>query len=587
MKKWKERFLKSRFDRKMQMVLTAAIIITTVLSMLVTVISSVTSMKEQSIELLQIQNKTIQENFRDALENYRTLAYAVVLDNSVQEYVKAQNVTRVEAAMYEQNALSLLDSINNMYPNLNFIALVKNDTQDYLFRGKDAITTTGFLQCYRKDEQSCKSVRRGTLKMGLSNTFYTGKKYSLSVYFPIYDTGRIFAEHGLLCMNIQDTSLDQIIEADAGSMMKTIVLDTEGMLVASGETERIGSYVDYTEEIQGRSGSFVRDGELYIYNKVQDWNYYVVGSVPYMMIYESSFRSVVVMLFVVVLILLIGTKVIREIIQVVYYPLDKVVKKMDAVSSGSLTTRINMENMGEDFTKLAVGFNSMMDEIQELLEQVKLEQHQIEQIRFNALQSQIKPHFLYNTLECIHWQAMADGNQEVSTMVKALAKYYRICLSGGKDIIPIHMELEHIRNYLIIQNMRYDNIIESEFDIDDSVTDSMIPKLTLQPLVENSIYHGLKIKEGKKGTLYVSVKRIQEEIQILVSDTGTGMEQEKIEEMNQLLAQYDDSFGYGVRNVNKRIQLLYGIRYGLHFQKNAAGGGITVVIRLPYSIETQ
>ena len=112
-----------------------------------------------------------------------------------------------------------------------------------------------------------------------------------------------------------------------------------------------------------------------------------------------------------------------------YQPLNKVVSNMDYVATGSLRTRINVDNMGEDFTKLAIGFNSMMDEIEVLMEQVKLEQHQLEQIRFNALQSQIQPHFLYNTLECIHWQAIAEGNKEISTMVKALAKYYRICLS--------------------------------------------------------------------------------------------------------------------------------------------------------------
>ena len=105
--------------------------------------------------------------------------------------------------------------------------------------------------------------------------------------------------------------------------------------------------------------------------------------------------------------------------------------------------------------------------------------------------------FLYNTLECIHWQAIAEGNKEISTMVKALAKYYRICLSKGHDVITIREEVEHIRNYMIIQNMRYDNIIGSEIVVESQVEESLIPKLTLQPLVENSIYHGMKVKRGK------------------------------------------------------------------------------------------
>lgn len=213
----------------------------------------------------------------------------------------------------------------------------------------------------------------------------------------------------------------------------------------------------------------------------------------------------VVVILVLIIVLIIVSIIIRALVRKMYQPLNKVVSKMDHVATGSLRTRINVDNMGEDFTKLAIGFNSMMDEIEVLMEQVKLEQHQLEQIRFNALQSQIQPHFLYNTLECIHWQAIAEGNKEISTMVKALAKYYRICLSKGHDVITIREEVEHIRNYMIIQNMRYDNIIGSEIVVESQVEESLIPKLTLQPLVENSIYHGMKVKRENRYTLSYSI----------------------------------------------------------------------------------
>ena len=312
----------------------------------------------------------------------------------------------------------------------------------------------------------------------------------------------------------------------------------------------------------------------------------MISSVSTYELYKGSIATIGFMAVIMLILIAVSILSVKAVIQMVYRPLDKVVRKMDDVASGFLKTRINVDHMGEDFIKLAVGFNSMMEEIEVLMEQVKLEQHQIEQIRLDALQSQIQPHFLYNTLDCIHWQAVADGNKEISTMVKALAKYYRICLSGGHDIIPLKMELEHVRNYLVIQNMRYDNIIGSEISVDSNAEETMIPKLTLQPLVENSIYHGMKVKEGKTGTVFIKVKRKGKDVLITLADTGTGMTQEEIDRMNEQLSQYEETFGYGVRNVNKRIQLLYGEEYGLYYLKNETGG-VTVEIRLPYETEAK
>ena len=409
---------------------------------------------------------------------------------------------------------------------------------------------------------------------------------TLNIYFPIYDTNRVLGELGLLCMNFTDPSLQQILEYDSSKRLESMVVDTDGMMISARDKEKIGTNVDFIPKMKGVSGTFSKDGRLYIYQKVSNWRFYVVSSVPMMELYKSSIRTIFLMAFILLFLLTLSLMVVKRIISKVYRPLDKVVRKMDDVASGSLKTRINVEHMGEDFTKLAVGFNSMMEEILVLMDQVKMEQHQIEQIRFNALQSQIQPHFLYNTLECIHWQAMVDGNEEISTLVKALAKYYRICLSGGHDVIPLKMELEHVRNYLIIQNMRYDDIIGSEFDVEEAASDVMIPKLTLQPLVENSIYHGIKVKEGKTGSLFLKVRKRSSDVLITLADTGTGMSQQQIDEMNQHLSEYDDSFGYGVRNVNKRIELLYGEEFGLYYLRNESGG-VTVEIRLPYVTQVE
>ena len=585
MRKWMEKVSRWKFDKKMQLLVTVSIIATTLIVLVVSTISSVTSMKQQSIELLQAQNSTTAENFKSSLDNYKTLAIATVMDTSIQQYLKAVNYNK-EAGGLKSSAFNILASISNMHSDMNFIAVVGKSPDDYIYKGQIAISAAQFSQVYTFDAQQCKTVQDSSIKMCFNNAYFNGSKYTLNIYFPIYDTNRVLGELGLLCMNFTDPSLLQILEYDSSNKLESMVVDTDGMMISARDKDKIGTNVDFIPKMKEKSGTFSMGGRLYIYQKVSDWRFYVVISVPMMELYKSSIRTIFLMAFILLFLLTISLLVVKRIISKVYRPLDKVVRKMDDVASGSLKTRINVEHMGEDFTKLAVGFNSMMEEILVLMEQVKMEQHQIEQIRFNALQSQIQPHFLYNTLECIHWQAMVDGNGEISTLVKALAKYYRICLSGGHDVIPLKMELEHVRNYLIIQNMRYDDIIGSEFDVEEAASDVMIPKLTLQPLVENSIYHGIKVKEGKTGSLFLKVRKRSSDVLITLADTGTGMSQQQIDEMNQHLSEYDDSFGYGVRNVNKRIELLYGEEFGLYYLRNESGG-VTVEIRLPYVTQVE
>ena len=154
-------------------------------------------------------------------------------------------------------------------------------------------------------------------------------------------------------------------------------------------------------------------------------------------------------------------------------------------------------------------------------------------------------------------------------------------MSKGKDIITIDTELEHIKNYLLIQEMRYGDVLSYDICVDKNALTGIIPKITLQPLVENSIYHGFKAKDGKKGHICIKVERQQAGITITVKDDGIGMKEHEMAEMNRKITQYDSQFGYGVRNVNRRIQLYYGSDFGLRYYPNPEGG-VIAKIELPY-----
>ena len=585
MKRWKERIRRWKFDRKMQALVIVSITFTTLIVLAVSTISSVTSLKKKSMELLQDKNDTLAKNYQNMLEEYKAMSIALAIDKSVQRYLGCEDKRKSEYTAATTEAYNVLSSSLNISPELNFITIISYQMDDYLFRGREPLASTEFQKVYEQDYRQSKKGQESTFKVGFSNAYYKGKRYTMNVYFPVYSVETLMTERGLLCMNYSNSVLNQIIHEE-GDGQRTEVVGVDGTVIARGDIENIGTAVNYIDKLAGNQGNFYQDGRFYMYRKVRNWNFYIISSIEVMELYRPSIRTICLMAGILVILILISYDIVKRAIQIVYSPLDRVVQKMDDVAAGALDVRLDVGYIGEDFSKLAIGFNSMMEEILVLMERVKQEQHQIEQIRFNSLQSQIQPHFLYNTLDCIHWQAMADGNDEISVLVKALARYYRICLSKGHDVIALEMEIEHVQNYLIIQNMRYDHIIGSEIYLDENCKGAMIPKLTIQPLVENSIYHGIQVKQGKKGSIYLNAARQGENVKIVLVDTGTGMTQEQIDEMNQHLSEYDESFGYGVRNVNKRIELLYGEKYGLHYLKNIFGG-VTVEICIPYVTEVQ
>jgi two-component system sensor histidine kinase YesM len=214
------------------------------------------------------------------------------------------------------------------------------------------------------------------------------------------------------------------------------------------------------------------------------------------------------------------------------------------------------------------------------MHEVVLEQEAKRKSEMKALQAQINPHFLYNTLDSIVWMAETN-NSEVVTMTEALARLFRITLSRGEDQITLEQELEHVRNYLIIQSLRYINKFDYELDAEESLLQNKVLKLILQPLVENSIYHGIKNKR-QKGHIRITARAEHGRLLILVQDDGIGMSPEKAATILQSAASdHKDRFsGIGVRNVHERIQLYYGPEYGLQFESKP-GEGTTVKVWLP------
>jgi len=268
----------------------------------------------------------------------------------------------------------------------------------------------------------------------------------------------------------------------------------------------------------------------------------------------------------------------------IYLPIKKLHDVTTTITKNDLQALVTDDNVDE-ITELGMSFNLMIGRIRELLNAKVKEQENLKKAELKALQAQINPHFLYNTLDTIVWMAEANKTDQVIKIVRALSSFFRIALSRGKDWISIQQEIEHVRSYLTIQRMRYRDILNYKIEVDEDILDGTILKLTLQPLVENALYHGIKNKRNG-GTIVVRAQRVGADlVRLEVQDDGVGFTPQKLAQIRSTLEDETGEIslkegGFGLENVNRRIKLYYGKEYGLYVQSRYLGG-TQVVARIP------
>lgn len=266
------------------------------------------------------------------------------------------------------------------------------------------------------------------------------------------------------------------------------------------------------------------------------------------------------------------------------HPIRKLSEVTDQVAKGDLTVRSDVRS-GAEVSVLNDSLNTMIDKINELLEQVKTEQGRLRKAEFELLQSQINPHFLYNTLDTIVWLAEAGEQKKVVDMVGSLSDFFRTSLNQGKDMVSVKEELQHSRSYLEIQQVRYQDILQYEIQVPETLFCYLIPKITIQPLVENALYHGIKNKRGI-GKIMITGKREKDYFVLIVEDNGAGMSRERLEVVRKGMNQKSQTEKdiYALYNVNERIRLNFGQKYGLSID-SVLGEGTTVQVMLPFTYQ--
>lgn len=405
-------------------------------------------------------------------------------------------------------------------------------------------------------------------------------------YTPFISTGVPFINKatgkasGVVLIDIETARLAEIMDYELNEYGLLMILDEQGQLVdllpsggAPANKVNEGLLLDIRSDRESKN-------YITISKELPHTGWRLVGVVDKRSIAGSLDAIKVIVGLLLVIAGVVSVLLANQIAGSVTRPIRKLIVRMELLQTGDLDVAIP-SGRSDEIGVLYRSFNHMAAEMKNLIQAIYREQEKLRKEELKALQAQISPHFLYNTLDSIIWELRLKKVPEGIHMLQALTSFFRISLSGGQDIITIEQELKHVESYLSIQKMRYSEQFDYSIDADPRLLSCETPKLVLQPLVENALYHGIKVKDGRC-ELRITVEESGNEIRMTVADTGAGIDPDRLRMLNQQLEELSSDqpgTGYGLRNVNDKIKIYFGKDYGVSITSEP-GAGSKVVLRM-------
>lgn len=393
---------------------------------------------------------------------------------------------------------------------------------------------------------------------------------------------------GILLIHLNYTGLKLLLDGvTLGNEGYIYLIDGNGEIIYHPRAQLIDSGLEHENN---RAVSEYRDGiyqetfhgeeRVITVKSVGYTGWKLIGVAPRQTVSLNSLKTQLLVVFVAAFILFLMSLVNSYISSRITTPIRKLELSVNEIEKGNLNAKVDAEGSYE-IRHLGQSVQNMAKQIQVLMADIVSEHEKKRKQEFDTLQSQINPHFLYNTLDIIVWMIENEKPDQAVKAVTALARFFRISLSRGKSIITVKDELEHVRNYLMIQHMRFKNRFSYTIEAEDEVLELASLKLMLQPLVENAIYHGMEFMDGD-GEIFISAWKEGEDLYLKVSDNGLGMTEEQVDRLFSDTPHTGSSrgSGIGVKNVNERIRLYFGSEYGLSIESEPDEGTV-VTIHLP------
>jgi two-component system sensor histidine kinase YesM len=523
----------------------------------------------RNTEFIDLLRPTYNEDILDSIRNMNSILKHV---SSLQD---GKNVTRVR--VYVPDGLMYSDENKNIFNikravDYPWYKELINNNKTYVW------APSSYLE---SDEQYYE----------LSESQSGDTQDILSFCRVILNPDNYLLQMGLLRFDFPKNSIAEILKnANMMSSSFTFIINSNGELVASSDDTLFPQYnvnksliMSLSSEENNWIETTLGEESFWIGSRLLDsTDWYIVTILPSKEVLKQSESLKRNIILIVILVSTIAIFAAYAISYSINERIRLLAGKMRDVQSGKLE-KLHVPYKNDEINMLIEDYNYMTQEMARLIEEQYKSGQELKNLELKALQAQINPHFLYNTLDMINWYAWNNSGREIISIVEHLAKFYKLSLSSGKDIITIGEELEHVLCYFEIQKMRFGNLI-LHINVEEIIKKYNILKTTLQPIVENAILHGILYKESKSGSVTISGALLNGVIELTVSDDGIGIPEEKLALLQKNKVSTKGNRGYGIKNVKDRIQLHYGNEYGLIFNSEY-GRGTYVTIRIPAILE--
>ncbi|BBI31253.1 sensor histidine kinase [Cohnella abietis] len=408
------------------------------------------------------------------------------------------------------------------------------------------------------------------------------KKKVITYEREIKDINNISIPLGVLQMNMDLEAVNRLLESRlSGNADGFYLLDENNSIVASTnvnhENNVISDIIGGPLSMGNPEGymELKINGTPYLvtYDKIKPLEWHVLHLVPAQELLKENQIILQIIIITIIITFFVCAVMAFLFSRQIIWPIRKLSRLMSQVEGQDFKARITVSG-NDEITQLELSFNKMLVRLQELISEVYTAQINKKEAELKAFQAQINPHFLYNTLDTIYWMSRMEKAFETSELVQALSKLFRLSLNSGREITTVRDEVEHLHHYVVIQQKRYEDMIDFQISVDEETLDCHTVKLILQPIVENAIVHGIE-KKGDSGIIRVEIKREDDFLVFYIYDSGDGVD---LEDIQRYLEQYgENNKGFAVKNMNDRIQLYFGTQYGIEFMNQPEGTVVKVV----------